>query len=189
MEGNTVSSFPPGSREAMEQEVRSQKIVDFLKFHDSVPLPEPSHSRNLQQGNPRFGTPQSLGASPSPSISPPVEEADTPIPSRSEQVKQLFNSQQRKPEQKAIGVHGNSTAFAPQSVPLPPSRSRRDLSSPHPIGQIGHFKSSSSSTGSYTALFAAMACSCCSHYVADTSRLRIAMSYHLAWCDALCEVY
>jgi hypothetical protein len=157
-EGNMVSSLPPGSIEAMEQETRSTKIIDFLKFHDSIPLPELSHNKTLQQGIPRFGTPHSLDASPSPSISPPVEEAGGPIPSW-RQAKQLFSCQQRPTPE--IGMRCSTSASAPKSVPLPPSSSHSDLSA-RPIGQTGRIKSSSRGTGSNAALFAAIDCLCCS---------------------------
>ena len=72
-----------GSAEAMEQSMRETKIIDFLKFHDSVPLPPAGQARSLQQGDPLFAAPQSLGASASlSSASPPPEEVDSPSATR-----------------------------------------------------------------------------------------------------------
>lgn len=72
-----------GSAEAMEQSMRETKIIDFLKFHDSVPLPPASQARSLQRGDPLFAAPQTLRTSASlSSASPPPEEVDSPSASR-----------------------------------------------------------------------------------------------------------
>lgn len=83
VEGNVVGSAPPGSREAMEHSMRQKKVIDFLKFHDSVPLASAAQGKSLQQGNHLFGAPPGLRASTSlPCVSPPTEEADSPSVSR-----------------------------------------------------------------------------------------------------------